>query len=273
MGRTIRRFLRTFQRETPTTHGGLWQACAYMAELPREWEPGAQRVLVLAPHMDDEVIGCGGTIARHIAAGATVDVVFLTDGRFGHPRVYRAQGAEREKAARELMTLRKQEAQHAQGELGVSSLRFLDAVDTLLAGSRRVETSLGEILRSLRPDIVYLPHFLEHHPDHRAASTLLLAAAEQAGVDFECCGYEVWTPLCPNRIVRIDDTVMHKDSAMAQYRSQLEGEKDLLRAMQGLAAFRARWSPNGNATHAECFFALHLHDYRAAHAAFNACRG
>jgi LmbE family N-acetylglucosaminyl deacetylase len=241
-----------------------------MSEAPREWEPGAQRVLVLAPHMDDEVIGCGGTIARHIDAGATVDVVVLTDGRFGHPRVYRAQGAEREKAVQELIVLRKQEAQRAQGELGVSSLKFLDAIDTRLTGSRRVVNELAGILRSLRPDIVYLPHFLEHHPDHRAASALLLAAAERAGVDFECSGYEVWTPLCPNRIVRIDDTVMHKNSAMARYQSQLEGDKDLLRAMQGLAAFRARWSPNGKTTHAECFFALPLHDYRAAHAAFNA---
>ena len=47
------------------------------------WEPGAEKVMVLAPHMDDETIGCGGTLARHVRAGASVTVVFLTDGRHG----------------------------------------------------------------------------------------------------------------------------------------------------------------------------------------------
>jgi len=46
-------------------------------------QPGNSKIVVLAPHMDDEVLGCGGTIARHIAAGAKVQIVFLTDGRRG----------------------------------------------------------------------------------------------------------------------------------------------------------------------------------------------
>jgi N-acetylglucosamine malate deacetylase 1 len=42
--------------------------------------------VVLAPHMDDEVLGCGGTMARQVAAGSDVTVIFLTDGRHGDHR-------------------------------------------------------------------------------------------------------------------------------------------------------------------------------------------
>jgi len=41
------------------------------------------RVLVIAPHSDDEVIGCGGVIARHVRSGSTVHIVYMTDGRWG----------------------------------------------------------------------------------------------------------------------------------------------------------------------------------------------
>src|SRR5258707_15250966 len=46
-------------------------------------EPGGGEIVVLAPHMDDEVLGCGGTIARHGQAGGNGTGVFLTDGRQG----------------------------------------------------------------------------------------------------------------------------------------------------------------------------------------------
>ena len=46
------------------------------------WQPvGGQRVLVVAPHPDDEALGCGGTIMRHIASGDSVAVLIVTDGR------------------------------------------------------------------------------------------------------------------------------------------------------------------------------------------------
>src|SRR2546426_12131813 len=43
-----------------------------------------RRVLVLAPHMDDEVLGCGGTLLQHARVGAQLTIVYLTDGRKGH---------------------------------------------------------------------------------------------------------------------------------------------------------------------------------------------
>jgi hypothetical protein len=47
------------------------------------WRPEGRRFVVLAPHMDDEVIGCGGTLYKHIQGGAIVTVIYMTDGRYG----------------------------------------------------------------------------------------------------------------------------------------------------------------------------------------------
>src|SRR3989338_967471 len=72
--------------------------------------PDAQNVLVLAPHFDDETIGCGGTIRKHILGGNRVCVVYVTDGRKGIPDL-----ADKEKVTE----IRKGEAKKALGILGV----------------------------------------------------------------------------------------------------------------------------------------------------------
>lgn len=215
-----------------------------------ELVPENSNVVVLAPHMDDEVLGCGGTIARHAAAGARVTVVFLTDGRYGgDPAVRRA------------------EAQRAADVLGVAALRFLDAEDSRLADDANVTSRLSKTLESERPNIVYVPFFLENHRDHRAASDILLAAAKGSSLQFECRGYEVWAPLFPNRAVRIDSTLELKRAAMRCYVSQ-NAVRDYLHSNLGLNAYRAMSLKVGdNGRFVEAFHALPLADYRKLHEA------
>src|SRR5512138_1319717 len=67
-----------------------------------EWEPGAESVVVLAPHMDDETLGCGGTLAKHRRRGANVLAVFLTDGRQGSRALDELQGEARRQKEQEL---------------------------------------------------------------------------------------------------------------------------------------------------------------------------
>lgn len=211
-------------------------------------EPEKSRVVVLAPHMDDEVLGCGGTIARHVRARSDVSVVFLTDGRLGAD-----------------IAVRKSEARRAADVLGVRTLHFLDAEDSRLRDDRQVAGRLRETLESERPDIVYLPFLLESHADHRATNAVLFAATRGTGMQFECRGYEVWTPLFPNRIVNIDSTIELKRQAMECYASQL-AVVDYLHANVGLNAYRAMSAAMGNtARYAEAFLALRLPDYRRLH--------
>ena len=236
---------------TSTIHG----------QFPLVRTPEGGRITVLAPHMDDEVLGCGGTIARHAQAGAQVSVIFLTDGRRGSAAIAALPDTARARGEEELIEIRKQEARRAGAILGVRHMLFLDAEDGRLSTDSRTSRKLAAIIERDPPDIVYLPFFLESHPDHRAASAMLVAATQGTALDFECRGYEVWTPLFPNLVVEIDAAIELKKQALACYPSQL-ADMDYVHMGIGLNAYRASAVGGKSARFVEAFYALALADYR-----------
>ncbi len=246
--RTARPYLKTY---------GLLQTVKVFNRSALVWEPGAESVLVLAPHMDDEVIGCGGTLAKHIARGASVTVAFLTDGAAG--------GVAEPNSS--LAASRKREARLALSTLGISHCHFLDGPDGHLMPTPLLTEKLRAILLGGQFDLVYLPFFLEEHPDHRAASPLLLGAVRDTGLAPQCLGYEVWTPLFPNCLVNIDATLEAKRTALMQYRSQL-AESDYVHTQFGLNAYRSAAFIGECCRHAEAFCSLPLARYRELYEAY-----
>ncbi len=246
---------------------GLLQVSGVYNRSAMVWEPGAENVMVLAPHMDDEIIGCGGAIALHLRRGARVCVVFMTDGRGGSGEVGVLQGEERARREQELVQLRKTEARAALDTLGVRDMECIDAPDGALASCAWAAEKLRDIIETRKPQLVYLPFFLEEHPDHRATSQVLLDATRGSSHSFQCLGYEVWTPLFPNCLVRIDSTVDIKKAALSCYRSQL-AEADYLHASIGLNAHRSAGLLNARNGYAEAFHVLSLADYREQFAKF-----
>ena len=243
---------------------GLLQVSGVYNRSAMVWRPGAEKILVLAPHMDDETIGCGGTLALHAQRGAQVTVVFLTDGRNGSSEVNTLYGEERERKQQELIELRTTEARAALLRLGVNRMVCLDAEDGALDKCEWAAEKLRDVLLKHQPEIVYLPFYLEEHPDHRAASRVLLDAVAGTSLQFQCMGYEVWTPLFPNCLVRIDSTVETKKQALQEYRSQLQ-QCDYLHASIGLNAHRSAGllNPLGfQGGYAEAFYATPLPQYR-----------
>ncbi len=219
--------------------------------------PDKSKTVVLAPHMDDEVLGCGGTIALHATAGADIEVVFLTDGRYGVDGTP-PPGAPSPHAG-EVTANRKEEALQATRVLGVKKLTFLDSEDTRLALDTHIAVRLRAVLERVQPEIVYVPFFLERHPDHRAANAVLLDATRGTTLHFECRGYEVWTPLFANCLVRIDQTIHLKEQAMRCYKSQL-AVADYLHSGIGLNAYRSMGFGTP-ARFVEAFFSLPLSEY------------
>ncbi len=226
---------------------------------PEKIETFAQRrVVVLAPHMDDEAAGCGGAIRLHSLAGARVTVVFMTDGRRGNPGLYRKGVAEAEVAAaeNELVAIRKSEARLAAELLGVRDVVYLDARDGELAPTTENVSALVDILRDRDPDLVYLPSMMDLHGDHWETNRVVYAALSQlpadGGTGLKLRGYEVWTPVFANRVVDIEDVVDVKRAAIGVYKSQI-GHVDYVRTALGLNAFRSIHFQYGRG-HAEAFF-------------------
>jgi LmbE family N-acetylglucosaminyl deacetylase len=154
-------------------------------------------VVVFAPHPDDEMIGCGGTIAAHVKAGDGVSIVYLSSGEAGSLNV----------SPDELCVVREDETRKGMECLGVNDLIFLHFPDGYLDFSPESIRTLVKLIREKKPDVVYLPHAQESPRDHRATHELGLEAVRRAsGPWFQDCGtelwavnqvlaYEVWTPI------------------------------------------------------------------------------
>jgi LmbE family N-acetylglucosaminyl deacetylase len=189
----------------------------------------SQTVLVIAPHPDDEAIGCGGTICLHGRRGEAVHVVFLTSGELG------LEHLSREEAWR----VRESEAEAAANVLGVSGLMFLRLPDWFLEErvSEAVE-SLRPVLRRTAPGLIYVPHSREWHPDHRAALAVVRRALGGTANPPALRAYEVWTPLAEHDHVEDITPVMHqKLRAVRCYASQT-AQFRYDRAVRGLNQYR-----------------------------------
>jgi LmbE family N-acetylglucosaminyl deacetylase len=216
--------------------------------------------------MDDEILGCGGAVARHAQAGAQIQVVFLTDGRYGSAALQKFVGDERKRKEMELVATRKEEARRALDVLGIRDIVFFDAIDGKLAEAKDVPARLRDALERFKPDVVYLPCFLEQHPDHRAASVVLLEATRDAKCDFECFSYEIWTTLVPNCFVEIDSVIELKKKALAHYQSQL-ADVDYFHTGLGLNAHRSL-GVSKKVRFVEAYLAVGLAQYRTLYEAF-----
>jgi N-acetylglucosamine malate deacetylase 1 len=230
---------------------GLLQTAKVFNRTTLVWEPSNEKVLVLAPHMDDEVIGCGGALAKHAARGAQITVMFLTDGAAGGNTAVRIQEADR-----------------ALATLGIKNSVYLGGKDGELAATESLVKSLRSLLVEQRFDLIYLPFFLEEHSDHRAASQLLLDAALGTGLEPQLLGYEVWTPLFANCLVNIDDTLEIKRAALAHYRSQL-ADVDYTHTQFGLNAYRSAAFLGGRCRYAEAYCSVPLAQYRRLYDLYN----
>ena len=160
--------------------------------------------LVMAPHPDDETLGMGGTLAMAGRKGFHVTVVFVTDGDQGGDPV-----------------VRRKEAGRAAEILGISNLEFWGFLD------RNVHNNLSgftqkcmESLSQKSFETIFLPSFMEFHPDHRAVTMGGLSALSAIGFNGQVWLYEISRQAEANCLMDISDTVKNKMSAIQAYRSQ-----------------------------------------------------
>ena len=196
-------------------------------------------ILVIAPHPDDEAIGCGGTLRLHADRGDRITAVFLTSGELGLENL----------TASEAHRIREGEAEVAAAILGIARLEFLRFPDWFTGEHLpALAERLAAIIRAETPGRIYLPHPEDNHPDHRAAFPAVCLALRASGTASEIFAYELWTPLArAEEIEDITPVIRTKLRAIRCYRSQLATFR-YDRAARGLAAYRG-------ALHAGCHYA------------------
>ncbi len=197
-------------------------------------------VLVFAPHPDDDIIGCGGSMIKHVQNGNKVSIVYLTSGEAGSLQ----------HSKKELANIRASEARIAAGLMGIKDLTFLGIPDGFITYTQESLMSLVNIIRSQRPAVIYLPHAEDAVCDHQVTCQLVKeACSKAAGPWFQDCtaepwststilAYEVWTPLQQVSYAEdISDFIESKLAALRCHQSQLE----MIRyddAVQGLNRYR-----------------------------------
>lgn len=183
-----------------------------------------KKVLVVAAHSDDEVLGCGGTIAKHAMDGDEVKLVLMADGTKSRP------GASREDYRKRI------EASHAAAKiLGIKDICQLDFPDNamdsvpILEIVQKFEKTIG----GFSPEIVYTHHQGDLNVDHRISSQVVMTAFRPMPLSpvkqilsFEVVSSTDWAgpgfqAFHPNLYVDISDYLEKKMEALASYRMEM----------------------------------------------------
>ena len=205
------------------------------ALLPPHTAPALDATLVLAPHPDDESLGCGGLLALLAESGRRVRVLFVTDGSRSHPQ-------SRTHPAARLAEVREAEARAALAELGVpaDAARFLRFRDCGLPAENApafpdAVAQFHKAVADFAPDTLLVPWRRDPHCDHAATWRLARAAVSTLSPAPRWLEYPVWAwahatgDAAPREDeadawrLDISPVLPRKQQAIAQHRSQLGG--------------------------------------------------
>jgi len=212
------------------------------------------RILVIAPHPDDEVLGCGGTIARLSGQDYDVFILIVTRG-------YTPDWSE------EFLKNRPKEIKKSHKILGVKKTLFLNYLTVKLDAipKKELNDNLAEIIEQVKPDIVFIPHKGDLNHDHRIIFESSLVALRPTKwkvskvFTYEVLsetewGYEI-AMFKPNVYYDITETFQVKIEAMQAYSSELR-EFPHPRSLEAIEALAKKRGSEIGVKYAEAFYLL-----------------
>ncbi len=212
------------------------------------------RVLAVAAHPDDELLGLGATLAKHAAAGDDVWAVVVSEGASSR---YEAGADHALQAA----------GRRAASVLGLQEIRFLGLPDQRLDTVPLIEVTqrLEREIEDLRPDVLYTHHWGDMNRDHRIVSEAVMVAVRPIGDQyphtvllFETPSSTEWAPpdptsaFVPNYFVDVGTTIETKLRAMECYESELR-DAPHPRSLDALRARAKYWGQIVTREYAEAF--------------------
>lgn len=201
-----------------------------------------QKIIVIAPHPDDEILGCGGIMSKFVNDGKEVYVLVITRGT---PKLYSDD---------RIVNVRK-EALDAHKILGVKETVFLDfhAPELDQTSLAEISMEISKVIKKFAIDTIYIPHRGDIHSDHRVVYNASLVAGRPVNGSnvknifaYETLSETEWAApfgddaFIPTHFVNVTDTFERKLVAMACFKSQLKPFPNTrsLEAIEALAKFR-----------------------------------
>ena|GEM_PF-2360731 len=181
--------------------------------------------LIFAPHPDDEVIGCGGAIIKHVENNDDVHVIILTDGCLGAPDLNAAKGQvdDHDIRVKNYIKAREQESKKAGSVLGYGEPSFWGIKDRTLEYNEKHIKMVKELIEELKPSSVYSPSIYEMHPDHKALAITIIEALRRSQNRSDLFMYEIGRPIpSPNMLLDITQIWEQKLKAIKCFNSQLK---------------------------------------------------
>lgn len=207
-----------------------------------------KRVAVIAAHPDDEILGCGGTLARLTNSGHEVHILLLADGES-------SRVGDKHPIDSKLLSARITAAENACEVLGCTSVKVLGLPDNRLDGLERLDIikRIEDFIEHCRPQTVFTHHAGDVNIDHRVVHDAVIAACRpQPGhpvkelLFFEVPSSTEWRPpgsgeiFNPSVFVDISTTVSIKMKALNAYETELRAfpHPRSLKAVEALARWR-----------------------------------
>jgi LmbE family N-acetylglucosaminyl deacetylase len=191
--------------------------------------PECSEVLVIAPHPDDEALGCAGTIMLLNRRGVSSTVLFITNGE----KLY-------ENPATVIGEKRRGEGFRASEMLGCKEPLFFNFPDGEIANHiDMIYHELYVLIEERKPDIIFSPSPIDFHADHIATSRVVLKLLKNID-GFRVSFYEIYSTLRFNCLVDISEVVDQKKEIIMNYHTSLYGKPEVyVHAALGLNAHKS----------------------------------
>jgi LmbE family N-acetylglucosaminyl deacetylase len=207
----------------------------------------AQTILILAPHPDDEVMGCGGIMSIYNKRNVQIHIIYLTDGRYG--------------ISQDETEIREKESCKLKDIFPLLNQYFLNFEDSRLSENiDNVSEQIKKIIDKINPEIIFTPWILDHHLDHIITSVALSNILKDFKKDTLVSFYEIMSPLFCNHCVDITAELAEKEKMLNLYESQVKKFKiDKISISNNL--FRGSLLRRKSIKASECFLTLQKNDY------------
>jgi LmbE family N-acetylglucosaminyl deacetylase len=212
------------------------------------------RILIVAPHPDDEVLGCGGTIAKYAERGDELNLCIVT-------KAYTPDWSEG------FIRKRPREIARVNEILGIAKTSFLDfptaRLDTI--PQKELIQAIANVVNEFKPSVLFIPHKGDLHRDHRLVCEASLVAARPATqrirkvLSYETLSETEWgaavVPFVPNVYVDISETYKQKKEALTAYESELRRDPHP-RSLKVMAALAKKRGSEAGLERAEAFMLI-----------------